>query len=263
MLLKRPSFTQPTIALPTTSRFLSSNASKDPLLVPSSLTTTDGTLLLPEATATNAWDAHFEEALSSEHLTSVEPHIGYLKELGLDFGWGTTSILQWAVEHVYVYTELPWYGAFLATALIIRIILLPIFRLGADSSGRLASVQHVLRPMKDKMLAAKAQNNHAEMMMVWKESRMIEKRAGIKKWRTFLPLLIQAPLAFGAFRLTRNMVDLPVPGLEHGGALWFTDLTASDPYMIIPVLTSIFLYLGMRVRFRKPTITQFIQTNSM
>ena len=252
LLSKRASFTPYSITIPATFRSLSTNTSNDPLLAPSSSTTTDGGLFPPEATGVNAWEAHFEDSFLSGHLPSIEPHIGYLRELGLDFGYGPTSIVQWIIEHVHVYGELPWYGTLLGTALMVRIVLLPIFRLGADASGRLASVQHVLRPMQDKMRAAKASNNHAEMMMVYKETKMIEKRAGIKKWRSFLPLLIQAPLAFGAFRLTRNMVDLPVPGLDTGGALWFTDLTASDPYMIIPALTSVFLYFGMRVSFPTP-----------
>lgn len=31
------------------------------------------------------------------------------------------------------------------------------------------------------------------------------------------------------------MAYLPVPSLQHGGALWFPDLTAADPFYILPL----------------------------
>ena len=236
--------------LPAAFRSLSTKTLDDSLLTSSSSTTIDQTLPPPEAAGANAWDAHFDDSfLQSDHLKSIEPHIGYLRELGLDFGYGPTSMLQWAVEHVHVYGGLPWYGTFIATAVMVRILLLPIYRMGADSAGRMSFAQRLLHPLRDRMSAAKAERNNAELLMVYKEIKMVEKRFGVKKWKSFLPVLLQAPLGFGAFRLTRNMVDISVPGLDTGGALWFTDLTMSDPYMIIPALTSAFIYFSVKVGF--------------
>lgn len=31
------------------------------------------------------------------------------------------------------------------------------------------------------------------------------------------------------------MADLPVPSLQTGGLWWFTDLTACDPFYILPI----------------------------
>ncbi|KAL1858941.1 hypothetical protein VTK73DRAFT_7737 [Phialemonium thermophilum] len=48
-------------------------------------------------------------------------------------------------------------------------------------------------------------------------------------------------------RLFRGMAALPVPSLETGGALWFPDLTVPDPLFILPVASSVLLYLVMKM----------------
>lgn len=65
-------------------------------------------------------------------------------------------------------------------------------------------------------------------------------------WRLFVPML-QVPIGFATFRLMRGMADLPVPGLDDGGFLWLTDLTQSDPYFILPIVTGIAFHLTFKV----------------
>jgi YidC/Oxa1 family membrane protein insertase len=43
------------------------------------------------------------------------------------------------------------------------------------------------------------------------------------------------PLFISMFLATRDMSSLPIPGMKTEGVLWFTDLSAPDPYMIMPV----------------------------
>ena len=58
-------------------------------------------------------------------------------------------------------------------------------------------------------------------------------------YKPFLGLLslIQIPFFFGMFRACSISSKLPVPGWQTGGALWFTDLTAVDPFFILPVIS--------------------------
>ncbi|MEQ2170541.1 hypothetical protein GOODEAATRI_001241 [Goodea atripinnis] len=55
---------------------------------------------------------------------------------------------------------------------------------------------------------------------------------------TVPPLLAdlpQAPVFISFFIALRKMAYLPVPSLQTGGALWFTDLSAADPFYILPL----------------------------
>lgn len=45
----------------------------------------------------------------------------------------------------------------------------------------------------------------------------------------------QTPVFISFFIALRKMAYLPVPSMQTGGALWFADLTASDPFYILPL----------------------------
>ena len=78
------------------------------------------------------------------------------------------------------------------------------------------------------------------------------KAADISLPRMWIPMLLQVPLGFGAFKLTRAAASLPVPGWEHGGLAWITDLTVPDPYYIIPFTMLAIMHTLMRVWLHPP-----------
>lgn len=57
----------------------------------------------------------------------------------------------------------------------------------------------------------------------------------IVKVNGVLYLSFQAPVFVSFFIALRKMAYLPVPSLQTGGLLWFPDLTAADPFYILPL----------------------------
>ena len=51
--------------------------------------------------------------------------------------------------------------------------------------------------------------------------------------------LLQIPIFFAMFRTLQKCSQFPVPGWETGGTAWFTDLTAIDPYFILPAVSGL------------------------
>jgi|688.fasta_scaffold2192741_1 YidC/Oxa1 family membrane protein insertase len=45
----------------------------------------------------------------------------------------------------------------------------------------------------------------------------------------------------------RNMCNLPVESFRTGGALWFQDLTITDPYFILPLISASTLFIMIQV----------------
>ncbi|KAI4187737.1 MAG: hypothetical protein LQ346_005445 [Caloplaca aetnensis] len=159
-----------------------------------------------------------------------------MKELGLDFGWGPTAFMQWSLEHVHVLLGTPWWVSLGLTAVAVRLCLLRFYVGASDNAGRLATIKPHIQDIQARLDTAKQTRDMPTLMRSTQELRGVYAAAGIKMWKNFLPLL-QVPLGFGIFRLTRTMADLPVPGLEDGGTLWFRDLTVVDPYFILPMIT--------------------------
>ena len=172
--------------------------------------------------------------------------IGYLKDLGLDFGWGPTALVEYLLEHIHVYTATPWWASIALTALVIRLALLKPYVDAADVSARAATIAEVQKPIKARLDAAKAARDQTKVMQATEELLALHRQAGIRIWKSAVPML-QLPIGFGIFRLLRRMAELPVPGLEDGGFLWLKDLTMSDPYYILPALTGLGIYYTVKV----------------
>ena len=183
-------------------------------------------------------------------MSSIPPpvyeHLGFLKEMGLDYGWGTTAFVETVLEHVYIYLGTPWWASIGITVLLIRAILFKSFIDAADISARRQIIKPLEDPINARMKAAQATRDKLAMQDAWKERSVLYKNAGIVGWKSFVPLM-QLPFGFGVFRLVRGMASLPVPGFDNGGFLWVYDLTVSDPYYILPLVTSWAYYYSFTV----------------
>ena len=178
----------------------------------------------------------------------LEPHIGFLKELGLDFGWGPTALVEYILEHIHVYAGTPWWASIVLSLLAIRIAIFKTYVGGADTSARLMTIKPHIEEVRERINQARLQQDMPEMMRRSQEMRDIYAATGIKIWKSFLPF-VAVPLGYGMFRLTRNLAELPVPGLENGGILWFTDLMVCDPTYLLPIGTGYFTFLVFKVGY--------------
>ena len=210
-----------------------------------STTSTTSSATEPVDVPFDKYDTSSIEEIISD-LPLIPEKIGYLKDLGLDFGWGPTALAEYLLEHVHVYTATPWWASIMLTALVVRLALLKPYINAADTSARLAAIAEVRKPILARISAARAARDTAKIYQFTQESRALSQQAGIKTWKVFTPFL-QVPIGFGLFKLLRNMATLPVPGLEDGGVLWLKDLTMGDPYYILPALTSLCIYYTVKV----------------
>lgn len=70
----------------------------------------------------------------------------------------------------------------------------------------------------------------------------VRKRSSSSMMSTLKGPLFQAPVFISFFISLRAMANYPLESFKDGGLWWFKDLTLSDPYYILPLLTSVSLY---------------------
>ena len=179
--------------------------------------------------------------------------IGYLKDMGIDFGWGPTSTVQFMFEHIHVYADAPPFAvSFVLTALAGRLLLFPINAMASDQMARQRALAPVTDQFRDKLAIAKQNGDKAAVQGVTMQHREVWRSGGVKFWRQIPGPILQGLLGFGALRMTRGMCGVPVPGLQSGGFLWFKDLTIPDPYFVLPVAICLNMFLAVRVRLLAP-----------
>ncbi|KAI0471458.1 60Kd inner membrane protein-domain-containing protein [Xylariaceae sp. FL0804] len=221
-------------ASPTASASISTPTPPEPQ--PATIPATD-----PSAAVTDLADpdaAATIDPFSGLELPSVldlPEQIGYLKSLGLDYGWGPTSLVQYCLEHLYIYTGMPWWAAIGAFAVLTRLILLRPSIEAARHQARMAKLTADPRfiECQNMMKQSKATGKSVDVAVAYGKMKKLKKDADVKMWKSMVPILL-APLSYGFFRLFRGMAAIPVPSLETGGLGWFTDLSVYDPTYILP-----------------------------
>ena len=183
--------------------------------------------------------------IRADHLP--DGTVGYLNSLGIDHGWGPTSVMQWYFEHLHVWTGLEWGPSIILSGIVFRIICLPLYYKVSENSARMKELKPLMDPyMQEMREAGQRQDTHKLMAVKGKISAM-QKKAGANPFKSFL-VFVTIPFTFGNFILLRQICHLPVPGMEEQGMSWFTNLTVADPLFILPAISALSLMTTMRVR---------------
>lgn len=187
-----------------------------------------------------------EVAAASDLVSSIPERLGFLKEIGLDYGWGPTAMIEWTLEHIHITAGLPWWAAIAATAVLVRAATFPLYLKSADQAARQSALTSITKPITERMTVAQKANDQTAVMQCWSELRAVRKRAGMSYTAQFTPMLVQSVLGFCSFKLMRGMANLPVPGLKDGGFGWVTDLTISDGYLLLPAIMAGAMHIMFR-----------------
>ncbi|RMD41149.1 hypothetical protein DV735_g3981, partial [Chaetothyriales sp. CBS 134920] len=181
-----------------------------------------------------------------EQLSSSAERIGYLKEVcGLDYGWGTSTLMQSLFEYCHIYSGLTWTASIIAVTLLVRIGLIK-FTLDAQRlSSRMREIQPVLAPLRERYNAAAASGDRGEAIKVAQQIRAVSREANVGIWPILKPMVFQIPLSFGGFRCLRGAALVPVPALEAESFLHHSNMAMADP-AILPAAGALLTFLAIR-----------------
>lgn len=157
-----------------------------------------------------------------------------LTELGL--GNGTpVGIVQNFLEFLHLEVGLPWWGAIVAGTIVARLLIFPVIVKGQREAAKLNNHMPEISRLTARMNEAKQSGNKFEFSKAYSELSLYQKKHDVNPLRGFLVPLVQAPVFISFFVALRKMAYLPVPSLQTGGLWWFLDLTAADPFYILPI----------------------------
>lgn len=142
------------------------------------------------------------------------------------------------IDSLHSYAGLPYWGSIVLTTIGLRFLLLPIALKTVQGSARMA----VMRPDMQKLQDAMGKDPNAGDMNVklryQKEMQALFLKHKVNPLRAVMWPFVQFPVFIAFFMALKDM-GMYYPGLATGGTWWFTDLTAADPYYILPLFNSI------------------------
>jgi YidC/Oxa1 family membrane protein insertase len=159
----------------------------------------------------------------------------------VQFGWfGVISkplllVLQWI--HRYIVN---WGWAIVAFTIGLTILLLPIRVWTFGSARKMQSVAPEIKSIQDRY--KKYSMNDPRKRKMNEEVMAVYQREGVNPVGSCLPMLVQLPILFAFYRMLSGSIEL-----RHAQWLWVHDLSAKDPYYILPVVMAITSYLMMKM----------------
>jgi len=183
--------------------------------------------------------------LSVEELASTGQSV--LNELGL-FSWVTPpSYIRWALESMHLNFDIPWWTTIVivSTSLRLLTIYVPI------ASQRMVALQSRYKPemkeFKDRITDARAEGDAVMTQQILIEQNQFLKSKGINMIKQAGVTVVNGAIFFTNFLAIKKMAGVSFPGFENGGALWFTNLLETDPYMVLPFISAATTYVVLKI----------------
>lgn len=128
-----------------------------------------------------------------------------------------------------------WGWAIIGLTLIVRIVLYPLTHKGMVSMQKLKDLAPKMKEVQTKY---KGDGQKLQMHMM-----ELYKKHNVNPMGGCLPLILQIPVFFAIYRVLYNAVELK----DSAWLFWIKDLSAMDPYFILPILMAATMYLQQRL----------------
>lgn len=178
-------------------------------------------------------------------LKSVHTAYGYNLEAIVHYGfWGWIAKPMFLVLLFFFNHGISnWGWAILLLTVILNLAMMPTRVTMMKKSLAMMRIQPQMDAIKAKYAKYKATDPKRQEMN--KEMMELQKKEGINMFAGCLPMLLQYPLLIGFYR----MLEVTI-ALRHAHWLWLPDLSAPDPYYILPIFVVVSMFL---VQFFTPS----------
>jgi YidC/Oxa1 family membrane protein insertase len=153
-------------------------------------------------------------------------------DLVIDYGflWWIAKPLFWLLTQIQALV-VNWGAAIILLTILVKAAFFQLSAAGYRSMAKMRTVQPKIQAVRNQYADDRNKLNQA-MMDLWKKEK-------INPMGGCLPLLIQMPVFLALYWVLMESVEL-----RHAPfVLWITDLSAMDPYFVLPILMGISMYL--------------------
>jgi YidC/Oxa1 family membrane protein insertase len=160
----------------------------------------------------------------------------------VNFGW--LEIVADPLFHglKWVHKYIPnWGWAIVVLTLLINMLLFPLKISGYKATLKLQRVAPEIKQINEKY--KKYKFNDPKKQEMNKEVMAVYQREGINPVGGCFPQLLQMPIWFGLYRALQGTIEL-----RHAPWFgWIKDLSAKDPYLVLPILMGLSMYVAMKM----------------
>lgn len=166
-------------------------------------------------------------------------------DLTVDYGilWPICKPIFWLLKLMYSWVG-NWGVAIILTTVVIKALFYKLSARSYHSMGAMRKLQPKMQALKERYGNDKQQYSQA-LMALYKQEK-------INPLGGCLPILVQIPVFIALYYVLLNSVELRMAPF----ALWITDLSAKDPYYVLPVLMGLSMFIQQKISPAPPDPVQ-------
>ncbi|XP_035531653.1 mitochondrial inner membrane protein OXA1L [Morone saxatilis] len=169
-----------------------------------------------------------------------------LTELGLA-QYTPVGMVQNFLDSMHLDLGLPWWGAIVVATVFVRLAVFPVIVSTQKEAAKTHNLLPEMTKINSRLDEAVESGDKVKFAKIYSEMNLFQKEHDVKDRSGFLVPMLQGPIFMSFFLALREMAHLPVPSLQTGGMLWFPDLTAADPFYILPLASTGTMFLIMQL----------------
>ena len=163
--------------------------------------------------------------------------------------WLPVKAAQWLLDVVHLSTGLPWWASIVAATLLVRAVILPLAVMQYRNGARMTLMRpDMTRLTEDFRRRMQSEGGVSLLERQGHKQRLKELMAKHRcnpLYSLAMPLVL-APIFLSFFSAIQSMQDLH-PSFTSGGFAHFPDLSASDPYFVLPVLNAVTMLIPLEL----------------
>ncbi|HWQ02992.1 MAG TPA: membrane protein insertase YidC [Candidatus Nitrosotenuis sp.] len=158
--------------------------------------------------------------------------------------WGWFGIIAEPLFYLlkWIYKYVPNYGwAIILMTLAINIVMFPLKVKSWRSMQKMQKVMPEVKQIQDRYKKYSLKDPRRQQMN--EEVMKVYRREGVNPMGGCLPMLLQMPIWIALYQMLNAAIEL-----RHAAwILWIKDLSAKDPYYILPIFMAVTMYLSQKM----------------
>ncbi|MFQ5937318.1 MAG: membrane protein insertase YidC, partial [Acidiferrobacterales bacterium] len=157
-------------------------------------------------------------------------------ELTVDYGWLTvlSAPLFWLLAYIHRWVG-NWGWAIIVLTFLIKLVFYPLSAASYKSMAKMKRVQPKLQSLRERFGHDRQRMNQAMMELYKKEK--------INPLGGCLPIVIQIPVFIALYWVLLESVEMR----QAPFVLWLQDLSAPDPYFVLPILMGVSMFVQQQL----------------
>ncbi|KAF1772247.1 Membrane insertase YidC/Oxa1, C-terminal [Phytophthora cactorum] len=153
-----------------------------------------------------------------------------------DLGYSLSDLAIRSLDVIHSTTGLPWWATIIATTVAVRTVFFPVTVISMRNAAKMKLFQPDMEKLRDQMDANPTQDADSAKEFQ-KKYKALMKKHDVNPFKSVLTPLSQIPVFLGFFWGLQD-ISKYFPEYAHEGIGWFPDLSAADPTMALPVISS-------------------------